>query len=289
MRRITISLCLFFLSVGIFAQRTEKVSAEYTYHAPENVSLGEAKRIALERAKIQAVADEFGTIVSQSSTTLLGNRNGESSVDFFSLAGSDVRGEWIETIGEPAFQVSYEQGMLVVKAIVSGCIREIVSANIDLKTEVLCNGTDLKFARTDFKDGDDLYLYFRSPVDGYLAVYLLDEVAKMVYCLLPYKSSGEAITSIKKDTPYVFFSAKHAKDKAHLVDEYTMTCSNLVDHNTLYIIFSPNEFVKANSNNVDDLLPQELTFEKFQSWLWKQRKRDIRMEARKVNLVISQQ
>lgn len=288
-RRIVISLCLFFLSVGIFAQRTEKVSAEYTYHAPENVSLGEAKRIALERAKIQAIADEFGTIVSQSSTTLIGNRNGESSTDFFSLGGSDVRGEWIETIGEPAYQVSYEQGLLVVKAIVYGSIREIVSAQIDLKAEVLCNGTDMKFARTDFKDGDDLYLYFQSPVDGYLAVYLLDEVTRMVYCLLPYKSSSEAITLIKKDTRYVFFSAKHAGSMSHLVDEYTMTCSNSVDRNTLYIIFSPNEFVKANSNNVDDLLPQELTFEKFQIWLWKQRKRDIRMEARKVNLVISQQ
>ena len=272
--RIFITVCLFLFALPALAQRTEKVRAEYIYHAPENISLEEAKRIALERAKIQAIADEFGTIVSQNNTTMVSNRNGESSSDFFSLGGSEVKGEWIETIGEPSYDINYEQGMLVVKAIVSGRIREIVSAQIDIKAEVLCNGTDLKFARTDFKNGDDLYLYFQSPVDGYLAVYLLDEVSQMVYCLLPYKSSSEAVTSIEHDKPYIFFSAKHAGDKAHLVDEYTMTCNSSVERNTIYVVFSPNEFVKANSKNVEELLPQELTFEEFQKWLVRGRNRD---------------
>ena len=83
--RLFIIVCLCLLCVRTFAQRTEKVRSEYIYHAPENLSLEEAKRIALERAKIQAIADEFGTIVSQSNTTLVSNRNGESSSDFFSF------------------------------------------------------------------------------------------------------------------------------------------------------------------------------------------------------------
>ena len=285
--RLFIIVCLCFLCVDAFAQRTEKVCAEYIYHAPENISLEEAKRIALERAKIQAIADEFGTIVSQSNTTLVSNRNGESSSDFFSLGGSEVKGEWIETIGKPEYEINYEQGMLVVKAIVSGRIREIVSAQLDLKAEVLCNGTDLKFARTDFKSGDDLYLYFQSPINGYLAVYLLDEVSQMVYCLLPYKSSSEAVTPIEKDKPYIFFSAKHAGDKGHLVDEYTMTCNNPVERNTIYVVFSPNEFAKANSNNVDELLPQELSFEEFQKWLVKGRNRDKEMSLVQKSITIN--
>jgi hypothetical protein len=190
---------MLFLSAGILAQRTEKVHAEYVYYPPENISLEEAKRIALERAKIQAIAKEFGTLVTQSSATFVNNSTSESSVNFFSLAESEVKGEWIETIGQPEFIISYEQGMLVVKSVVTGRVREFISAQIDLRAEVLCNGTDLKFARTDFKNGDDLYLYFQSPVDGYLAVYLLDEVTQMVYCLLPYKSSPESIFFIKKD------------------------------------------------------------------------------------------
>ena len=109
--RFFITACLFLFALPALAQRTEKVRAEYIYHAPENISLEEAKRIALERAKIQAIADEFGTIVSQSNTTMVSNRNGESSSDFFSLGGSEVKGEWIETIGQPSYDINYEQGM----------------------------------------------------------------------------------------------------------------------------------------------------------------------------------
>lgn len=281
-----IIVCLYSLSVGAFAQRIEKVRAEYIYHVPEDISLEEAKRISLERVKAQAIADKFGTIVSQSNNTLVSNRNGESFSDFFSFGGSEVKGEWIETIGKPEYEVNYEQGMLVVKVIVSGRIREIVSAQIDLKVHVLCNGTDLKFARTDFKSGDDLYLYFQSPVNGYLAVYLLDEVSQMVYCLLPYKSSSEAVTPIEKDRPYIFFSSKHAGEKGHSVDEYTMTCNNPVERNTIYVVFSLNEFAKANSNNVNELLPQELLFGEFQRWLVNARNRDKGMSVWKESVTI---
>lgn len=285
--RLSFTVCLLLFSVVLCAQRTEKVRAEYIYHAPENVTLEAAKRTALERAKLQAIADEFGTVVSQSNTTFITNQNGESNLDFFSLGGSEVKGEWIETFGEPEYSISYEQEMLVVKVSVSGRIREIVSAQIDFKAEVLCNGTDLKFARTDFKSGDDLYLYFQSPVDGYLTVYLLDDVSQMAYCLLPYKSSSEAVSPIEHDKPYIFFSAAHAGEKAHEVDEYTMTCSRPQEHNTLYIIFSPNEFAKANSNNVDELLPQELSFEEFQKWLVKGRNRDKEMEVIRKGIIIN--
>ena len=147
-----------------------------------------------------------------------------------------------------------------------GRIRELVHTHIDIKAEVLCNGTDLKFARTDFKNGDDLYLYFQTPVDGYLAVYLFDEVTQMVYCLLPYKNSTESVFQVKKDIPYVFFSAKHGLVNNDLIDEYTMTCNKPIEHNTLYIIFSPNKFFGANSMNVNEKLPQVLTFKDFRKW-----------------------
>ena len=284
MNRLFTFVCLCLLCVGAFAQRTEKVRAEYVYHAPENVTLEAAKRTALERAKLQAIADAFGTVVSQSNTTFVSNRNGESNTDFFSLGGSEVKGEWIETTREPVYEIVYEQGMLVVKVQVEGRIREITTAQIDLKVEPLCNGTELKYARTDFKNGDDLYLYFQSPVDGYLAVYLLDEVTQMVYCLLPYKASSASVVPIKHDKPYIFFSPKHAEENAHEVDEYTLTCSNGMEQNTLYVVFSPNEFAKANSTNTEELLPQELTFAEFQKWLVKGRNRDRRMSVEQLQL-----
>lgn len=117
MRHYIFVMILMFLGVATtsYAQRTRKVHGEYIYHAPENVSLEQAKKTALSRAQIQALGDEFGTVVAQHNATLMNNTNGSTQTDFTSLSSSDVKGEWLETIGEPKYEISYEQGMLVVK------------------------------------------------------------------------------------------------------------------------------------------------------------------------------
>ena len=258
-----------------YTQKVQKVTATYTYHAPENVTLEDAKRTALDRAKIQAIADEFGTIVSQSNSTVISNQNGSSDSRFFSLGGSEVKGEWIETIKKPVYNIKYEGDMLIVSVEVSGRIREIVSAGIDFTAKILRNGTEEKFESSEFRNGDDMYLYFKSPVDGYLTVYLLDETTQEVYCLLPYKASGERAYPIEHDKPYILFSAKHETGNPNIVDEYTMTCSRDVELNDIYIIFSPNPFTKANANDaVEETLPRLLTYEGFQKWLVRLRKKE---------------
>lgn len=69
MRRIVlISVLLLFVAIT-YAQKMQKVTATYTYYAPENVTLEEAKRTALDRAKLSAIADAYGTLVTQSNTT----------------------------------------------------------------------------------------------------------------------------------------------------------------------------------------------------------------------------
>ncbi|MEY8684882.1 DUF4384 domain-containing protein [Bacteroides sp. AN502(2024)] len=279
--RRLLSIALFIgLSVGCLAQRTVRVCAEYIYHAPENITVEQAKLVALDRAKIQAIADEFGTLVSQSNTTFIRTENGNSVVDFQSIGGSDVKGEWIETIGEPKYQIDYEENHLVVTVTVNGKIREITASQIDLIAQVLCNGTTEQCERSEFKDGDDLYLRFQSPVDGYLTVYLVDAVAQTAYCLLPYRASDEVACRIRRDTPYVFFSKSNAPAKERNdVDEYVMTCSVGQERNDLYIIFSPNTFVKANSESVEELRPRQLEWTDFQKWLAKGRGRDKEMRV----------
>ena len=274
------------LSITLSAQKTKRVDAEYLYHAPENVSLEEGKRIALERAKLQAIADAFGTVVSQNNFTTVANRNGKSNVDFFSLGGSEVKGEWIETIGEPEYFISYEQHMLVIKVKVSGRIREIIGAQIDVIAKILCNGTEPRFERSDFRNGDDLYLYFQSPVDGYLNVYLLDETSQTVYCLLPYRRSDAAFVSVKHDTPYVFFSQEKAVRNASVVDEYVMTCERAMEQNTIYVLFSPNQFMKANSCGETGTVPRQLSYKEFHKWLTEVRKRDSGMQVVSQHIMI---
>ena len=270
----------------ISAQKIEKVHGEYTYHVPDNISLEEGKRTALERAKIQALADAFGTLVSQNNSTIIKNENGKSSVDFLSIGGSDVKGEWIETIGEPKFDIFYESNMLTIKVTIVGKAREIKNANIDFEAKLLRNGTEEKFESDEFRNGDDLYLYFKSPINGYLAVYLLDENTQQVFCLLPYKSSGEPAYKIVHDKPYIFFSCQKAEENPNEVDEYTMTCEHSMEQNTIYIVFSPNMFAKAFAEDGSIGLPRQLPLKEFQKWLGKCKAKDTNIQEKKKVITI---
>ena len=276
-------------TLPVFSQKMKTVEGEYTYHAPENVTLEEAKRTALDRAKIQALADAFGTIVSQTNATHVQNRNGKSDIDFLSIGGSEVKGEWIETVGEPQYDISYEQGMLVVKVSVKGKAREIVSTQIDIKAKVLRNGTEDKFESDEFRDGDDLYLSFVSPVSGYLAVYLIDAEQK-AYCLLPYRSQTDGIYKVEANRRYLFFNIKEAPmQERQYVDEYVMTCSRSSEYNQIYVIFSPQPFAKAADNASAETLPRELKFDELQKWLVKRKKTNHTLQIKNYNIKVIQQ
>ena len=288
MLKIKIFILFTFLGItSCYAQYVKSVSGEYIYHAPENVSLEEAKRTALNRAQIQALADEFGTVVSQHNATVLNNQNGKSNIGFTSLSGSDVKGEWLETIGTPQYEISYSQGMLVVKCTVRGKAREIISGKIDFKAKILKNGLEDKFESEAFKDGDDLFMSFQSPVKGFLAVYLVDDLQN-AYCLLPYRSSKDGIVSVAANEKYILFSEKKAASLANAneVDEYTMTCEKASESNYIYIVFSPHSFVKALDNAVEGF-PRELTFNDFQKWLTKNRTKDKDMQVEIKNITVT--
>ena len=280
MRRTLLIGFLFCMTSVLSAQKVQKVTGYYTYYAPENVTIEEAKRIALDRAKLSAIADAFGTVMSQSNSTVLTNENGRSDSRFLSLGSSEVKGEWIETTKEPDYTISYECGMLVVSVTVNGRIREIVNAGVDVVAKILRNGTEEKFESSEFRCGDDMYLYFQSPVDGYLTVYLLDETTQEVFCLLPYRASGEGAYKIEHDKSYVLFSAEKEARNPNEVDEYILTCSHEKEFNDLYIIFSPNPFTKANSmDSMNETLPRQLSYEEFRIWLVKYRKVDKGMNV----------
>lgn len=269
-----------------YAQKTKKVHGEYIYHAPENVSIEQARQTALSRAQIQALGDEFGTVVAQHNATLMNNTNGSTHTDFTSLSSSDVKGEWLETIGEPKYEISYEQGMLVVKCSVTGKARAIVAKQNNYVAKILCNGIEDRNEGENFKSGDDLYLAYQSATKGYLAVYLIDD-NKNAYCLLPYQSSKDGKVEVDANTRYVFFNQKTAQPlfNSSDVDEYTMTCDKASETNYIYIISSPNPFIKAIDNAVEGL-PRELKYDDFQKWLSKNRIADKDMQVEIKTIVV---
>jgi hypothetical protein len=274
------------------AQGVVSVCGEYAYHVPDHVSMAQAKQIALERAKVEALAKKFGTAISQHSALMRTEDNEKASEAYFSLLANEVKGEWLEDTKEPVLKVTTEQGRLMVKALVCGKAREVKGAGVDFTSKALRNGTESKYESGEFRHGDDLYLLFRSPVDGYLAVYLVDETPT-AFCLLPYRGDPSGQAQVKAGQEYVFFSECHAGRGVSFVDEYTLTCEKAVEQNMLYIIFSPNKFIKANDAEANDIhsendiiLPRELPYEDFQKWLVNNRikDKDMKVEAKGITI-----
>ena len=114
-RSILALLPLFFLFLPADALKTKRITSTYIFNAPENMSIDEAKKIALERAKIQAIADEFGTFVLQTNSTLVTNDNGNSDTRFLSLGGSEVKGEWLEDKEAPKYELITDGGSISVR------------------------------------------------------------------------------------------------------------------------------------------------------------------------------
>lgn len=265
---ISLTFNVFYLS----AQKTLTVSGEYTYNVPSHISLDMAKATALDRAKIAIIADNFGTVMGVSNTTSVKNDIDNSSVSFLSISESEVKGEWIETIGEPKFEISSPQGMLVIKVNVKGRIREISTARIPFDAKILRNGIEDKYESNTFKDGDELFISFQTPSDGYLTIYLYDQTG--VNRLLPLmgdKNGSQFISSGRREILFV--------RKAHntISSEYVMTCNFDNEMNRIYIIFSPNRYYRANDLQESSSLPASLSFEDFQKWLSKTRRQDTDM------------
>lgn len=274
----------------VHAQKVKKVSTTYVYHVPPNESLQQARITVVQRAKIKAIAEEFGTFVSQTNLTRTSTRNGDSSMDFSSLGQSEVKGEWLETIGEPEIVQGFEQDMLVLTCKIKGRVREYKSAQVEFDTKVLRNGTEPKFASEDFKDGDRMYLSFRTPKDGYIAVYLVDAQNK-VYCLLPYESDTDGQEFVQHGQEYVFFT-----QKTELVDGFIervvnaangiyLSCEDDSEINQLYIIFSSNPFTKAVDYEDGGL--RTLPLQQFHKWLSDCRGLDAQMSVEIRNIQVT--
>jgi len=279
-------ILLLLMPLVMVAQQEQTVSATYCYYPPLNVSREEARSIAIERARVQALADVFGTLVDSYDASVMTTVNGKSDIRHYSFGESTVKGEWLADTKEPVIKEQLEDGVLLVEAQVWGLAREIVSAPIDIKAVVLKNGLTDHHADRFFHEGDALYLSFRSPSKGYLAVYLMGDEG-VTSCILPYKDDDDGMFPVKANRDYLLFSEKHA-GRGEPCDEYVLTCGREREQNLLYVIFSPNKFVKANDREpseqvrVDDMMldmPRSLSFEDFERWLLRCRRADPQMQV----------
>ena len=282
-----ILLVLFCFALPLSAQRTKTVKGEYTYYAESSESPKDAKLKALERARLQAIASEFGTAITQSTTQNESLFNGDERTYFSQLSDTEVKGEWLEDTTEPVYDINYVQDMLVVKCWVEGRARELSNEAAEFTATILRNGVTERYADVNFRNGDDMYLYFKAPTDGYIAAYLVDETPT-AYCLLPYMSNIRGQHAVKHDQVYVFFSQQQASKGEGIVDEYTLTCHNGREQNQIYVLFSPLPFAKALDSQVDDTLPRQLNYNEFRKWVNTCRKRDRKMGLKVIQININE-
>ena len=275
-----IILLLLFISIEIVnSQKIVALRGQYNYHVPENISTEKAKQIALERAILNCLANEFGTFVTANNSMLMHTSNGETNVLNYLFSETEVKGEWLGNIIEPVYSIDYQYDELVVSVEVYGKAREIINYNVDLSIRTLCNGTDNRYERNIIYEGDRLYVSFVSSHPGYLLIYIIDEEANAMR-LLPYYSDTVGCYHVETNKQYVFFSMEHAEDK-DLVDELQVTCSKDNETNLLYIIYSPNKYSKPLEDSNQTISQQELD-----KWLLTARVHDSSMQLIRKNIII---
>lgn len=282
MRKGLVFLPLLLISFLVSAQGIRTVSGSYIYVIPDSQSYTEAQTTALQRAKIQILADTFGTVMDVSTTTNIS----ETGASTQALSLSSVRGEWLETIGKPKISRLFDGDQLAIKVEITGRVREIVSASTDFSAKILCGTPDIRFQSDRFRSGDNFYLWFQAPEDGYLAVYLYDGQDD-VYCLLPYRRQETGAYSVKGGSPYLFFSEELSDGTlpSILIDEYVLKTDKALELNKIYVIYSPNRFSKALDNYREEL-PRELSYSDFQVWLSKVRTEDRLLSIKQYNVTI---
>jgi hypothetical protein len=273
-RDLMVLLFIFLITVPLAAQQTKRSSGTYQVRVEDNMTKEEARRKAEELAKINAIENAFGQYVGQE--TKITVQDGRSN---FNIIGNvRVKGEWVRTLGVPTFdEVPREEKgtfgtvqSLWITCNIRGVVKEATpKANIQYFT---LNFPDSRSRTTTFVSGENFYLWFKSPVDGFLSVYVDD--GENVYRLVPYDGMSAASTVIvEADKPYIFFSPDSEHNYfGNNVDELVLITPKKSELNTLHILFSERDYFKpvlTEGYKMEDgtFLPKSLTRNKFENWL----------------------
>jgi hypothetical protein len=270
--RKTILFGLLFCSLCLFAQREKTICGESTYVISAGESQDEAKHKAVENARIEALERVFGRLITQENTLILGNDgSGNSQEVFQSNSRSNVLGEWLGDTRAPeyAFFINEKTGRTSIRVKVCGRAREreLKNDNVALDVHILRNGVEANRESSDFRVGDDFYCSFASPLEGYLAIFLMD-AEQNVLCILPYRAQNSGSYKILKDKKYLFFYIDPEDKERNLVDEYVMTCGSEFEANYLYFVFSTKPFSKPAAPDGG------ITYSDFNKWLSQLRSND---------------
>ena len=271
----TIALIFLFccwLTPEVMAQRTALVSGTYVYEVSDNdnITLKDAKHKCIELAKAKAIKEEFGEMITSDAIDSNVETNGEATSSYFwENTVAMARGDWLRDTQDPEINVEYINGKLVFTAKVWGEAREVVQAKTELEYVIQKDNAGKKVATTQYNSGERIYMKFRAPADGYLAIYLIvgDDEAN---CLLPYPKDSDGKFPISGGKDYNLFD----KELDQAATNYRLTTNRSLEDNQLVIIYSPNPFVKCNDVSRDPRHPNVINTHDFQKWLLRIQRQD---------------
>lgn len=266
-RFFVILLFAIFLPLCATAQKIKVVSAEYTYHVPETITPAQAKQIAIERARVEAIASEFGTIVAHTSSVNISNVNGKSDVAVKSIGTNDVKGVWIGDIEEPKLSATVTaDGNLVYTVKVHGKARARNTAEINLDVAILHHHTEgnvFKYYpnnRNKNRDEEDFSVKFKAAANGFVSVFVLDDNNDIAFCLLPDEKGNGFAVPVEKSKEYHLLEPQ---DSSEETTYFTTDKSSETDR--VFVIYSTKQF-SMPLTNMGEYTPQ-LSIKSFESWL----------------------
>ncbi len=280
---IKIIITILFITVFVnflSGQKIIKSEGQAQHRQESYMSANEAFERAIELAIINAIENAFGTYVEQQMDMLIEDGNTSYNI----IGSTKVMGEWIETIGEPEISIDTrkentnygKQNVNYISCRIKGKVRALVPRAI-LNYEIM-NAPNLESRTRSFYNKEQLYVYFKSPISGYVSIFLQDREG--VSRILPYEEMEEKYVNgviVDSDEEYIFFSKSHKFYTQKKVDEIEicMDENKPVEYNILYIIFSEEEYIKpslVDSKEMEEYkIPQSLSKKNFEKWLSKNR------------------
>ena len=278
---VSIIIALIFIgSTSAVSQKVIKTSGEAQIKIENNQSYNDAKNMVRELAKINAIENVFGTYIEQETNIDVEDGN----TTFKIIGNTKVKGEWLETTkeeyGENLKELKNPNGSGIITerwitCKIQGRVREILRPKPAFEAVTL-NCPQSVCRTTSYLNGEQFYISFKAPSDGYLSVYIIE--SENIFRLLPYAEMDDNYLDavpIKADKEYIYFSQAEKHDyfsdfSVMRVDELIMTSKLDREYSQLYVIFSTEPFSKPLLKDGEviqnAILPKSLTQNQFEKW-----------------------
>ena len=324
MQRITIlTVLLVFIHVISFAQEDEKKSdtaaiVEVTGESDpirwyqDRETKNEVKEKALQEAKVNALERAFGSVVIEGNSTYVKNvqtnEQAETQSVFQSIGDSYVKGEILQ-VQEKNFEDMEEEVTVngekktrhFIKCRIKVTARELTSATVKFEAFPL-SGNTKNNKTTHFYQNDDIFFYFKSPVSGYLSIFVDITGSGTTQRILPYQQVPREFESgmpVKADKEYIFFSPEnnYYPDKSVFTDEIYAAPEKQHEMWRFFVIFSQEPVKKpmleADNSKLTEAekeegykMPKMLDSEEFQRWKINQQQLNPDMQVKVIDVSV---